>query len=79
MISAKNIYNSHAYRQLKAYANGDKALLKRLVEEYVENYNNYEFNKNKVKFSNSMDILGSFTWDRTPQGQGYWSYISDGY
>lgn len=74
MISAKNIYNSEAYRQLKAYANGNKALLKSLVEEYVHNYNDYQLNK--TKFDNSMDILGSFIWGETKQGHNYWACIA---
>lgn len=71
MISAKNIYGSKAYKQLKAYANGDKALLKRLVQSYVDNYNMYS----STKFSNQRTLVDSFIWHVTKQGGAYWECI----
>ena len=76
MITAKNIYNSKAYKQLKEYANGDKQKLKLLVEQYVENYNSYNIVR-EAKFHNSIVLLSSFAWLRTPQGHDYWSSIDN--
>lgn len=74
MISAKNIYNSRAYRQLKTYANGDKVLLKRLVEQYVDNYNS---RGHMGSFRNARVLSDSFIWAVTKQRHAYWENIQN--
>lgn len=74
MITAKNIYNSKAYKQLKEYANGDKQNLKLLVEQLVTNYNLYPYNAG-LPFRNSWEVSSLFTWSTTKQGHKYWELI----
>lgn len=74
MISAKNIYNSKAYKQMKLYAKGDKLWLRQMVEQFVVGFNIHSIHKGKG-FRNSLTIIQSFHWDRTPLGHRYWAKV----
>jgi hypothetical protein len=69
MVSAKNIYGSKAYKQLKAYANGDKVLLKMLTEQFLHNVNMFQHKA----FKNHFDVMSSFVWHKSLEGHTFWS------
>lgn len=79
MISAKNIYGSVAYKQLKAYAGGDKALLAKLVEKFVHNSNMQR--PEREVFKKGWCVCASFVWHKTTEGHTFWNKVdfnSDG-
>lgn len=81
MITEKNIYHTIAYKQIKAWCDGDKVELKRLVKEFVDNRNafadKHEIHKDNLK--GSYDLLCCFIWHSTPQGTPYWERIHYAY
>lgn len=77
MITEKNIYHTIAYKQMKAWCDGDKVKLKRLVKEFVDNWNAYtdKYVTPKDRLKASDDLMSCFVWHLTPQGALYWERI----
>lgn len=81
MITEKNIYRTIAYKQMKAWCDGDKVRLKRVVKEFVDNRNAYtaKYPTPKDKLKATYDLMSCFMWHFTPQGALYWERIHYAY
>lgn len=74
MITEKNIYRTLAYKQLKLWCDGDKAKLKILAKQFVDNRNNF-YTGNGGNIKSTHDLMSAFFWFITPQGAPFWERI----
>ena len=75
MITVKNIYNTHAYQEMKVFCKGDKAKLKELALKYVDNWNEQRVGD---KVCNNNSLMDSFVWSESNEGTLFWQAMYHG-